>query len=63
MLVENLVNGLKNDVDIGFIPEVPVMIPFEETPHGIHLGFDLELKDLELCALQEKMNDERRDAH
>ena len=56
LLVENLITGLKNDVDIGFILEVPAMIPFEETPAGIHLRSELALKELELCALQEKMN-------
>ena len=35
LLVENLITGLKNDVDIGFIPEVPTMTSFEETPAGI----------------------------
>ena len=56
LLIANLVNGLKNYIDIGFNPEVPVMTPFEETPFGIHLGEELALKEFKLCALQEKMN-------
>jgi hypothetical protein len=44
---------VRDELDIGIVPDVPPMTPFDETPIGIHLRDEIAQKEGELLALRE----------
>ena len=44
---------VRHELDIGIVPDVPPMTPFDETPIGIHLRDEIAQKEGELLALRE----------
>jgi hypothetical protein len=44
---------VRDELDIGIVPDVPPITTFEETPIGIHLMYEIAQKEGELLALRE----------
>ena len=44
---------VKDELDIGIVPDVPRMAPFDDTPIGICLRDEIAQKEGELLALRE----------